>query len=93
MTKLAYRAVGFSLHGLRLLPSVVGLQIHINRSSREISKNRGSEFTISNGNVLVKSWFMPQSATYEQKSGGEPDTHFQTLSKHSAGDGRQFGVQ
>jgi hypothetical protein len=35
---------------------------------------------------------MPQAATYEQRSGGEPDTLFQTLSKHAGGDGRPFGV-
>jgi len=28
---------------------------------------------------------MPQAAAYEQRGGGEPDTLFQTLSKHSEG--------
>jgi hypothetical protein len=43
-------------------------------------------------NDFVKSWFMPRAAAYEQRSGGEPDTLFQTLSKHFGGNGRQFGV-
>jgi len=28
---------------------------------------------------IVKSWFMPQTATYEQRMGGDPDTFFQDL--------------
>jgi hypothetical protein len=36
---------------------------------------------------------MPQAAAYEQRMGGEPDTLFQTLSKHPRGDGRLFGAQ
>jgi hypothetical protein len=41
---------------------------------------------------FVKSWFIPQTAAYEQRSGAEPDTLFQTLSKHFGGNGRLFGV-
>jgi len=42
---------------------------------------------------FVKSRFMPQAAAYEVRRGAEPDTLFQTLSKHFGGDGRRFGVQ
>jgi len=35
---------------------------------------------------------MPQAAAYEVRRGAEPDTLFQTFSKHFGGDGRRFGV-
>jgi hypothetical protein len=41
---------------------------------------------------FVKNWFMPRSAAYEVRRGTEPDTLFQTRSKHFGGDGRRFGV-
>jgi len=41
---------------------------------------------------ILKSWFMPQAAAYEQRRGTEPDNLFHMLSKHSGGDGRRFGV-
>jgi len=45
-----------------------------------------------NDDGFVKSWFMPQAAAYEVRRGAEPDTLFQTLSKHFGVDGRRFGV-
>jgi len=64
-----------------------------NESSAEINPLYSSLFSFSlKFDDFVKSWFMPQTAAYEQRSGGGPDTLFQTLSKHSGGDGRRFGV-